>query len=172
MKPANDNYLAADVANLVAEIDSLFVAYPELAQDETLKRDMLEGSTAAFDVLSRLVSIERDSDSMAKAIAGRLQELQARKTRAERRKEAMRLLMHRIMRACSIPKAALTEATLSVVKGRQSVEITDEQALPKWAYVLEKKPDKKAIMERLAANKNVKGARLKDGEETIMVRVA
>lgn len=164
-------YLAVDVANVLADIDALFVAYPELADDDQLKQDMVEGSTAAYDVLSRLVSLERDADSMSKAVAARISDLGARKQRAERTKEAMRVMMLRIMNAIGERSAKLVEATVSVSKGRDSVEVTDAQRLPKWAYAVERKPDKKAIMERLAANKNVPGATLKTGNDTVTVRV-
>lgn len=167
-----ENFLQADIANLVAEIDSLFAAYPELAEDEDLRRDCLEGETSTYEVLRRLVNIERDADSMAKAIASRVADLQARKARMEKRKEAMRMLMLRVMKAGNITKAPLPEATVSVSKGRDSVEITDESKLPKWAYETVRKPDKKAIMERLAANKSVPGAALKTGEDTLTVRAA
>lgn len=166
------NFLQADVANLEAYINDLLTAYPELADDADLRADMLEGETDLHSVLSRLVSLERDADSMARAIAERVRDLQARKQRAERRQEAMRGLMLRVMRAAGATKAALPEATVSVSKGRESVEITDEAKLPRWAYETVRKPDKKAIMERLAANMNVPGAALKTGGETITVRVA
>jgi hypothetical protein len=119
-----------------------------------------------------LVNIERDADSMARAVASRISELQARKAAAEKRKEAMRVLMLRVMRAGGIQKAPLVEATVSISKGRDSVDVVDVDRLPKWAYVTERKPDKKAIMERLAANKNVPGAALKTGDDTVVVRVA
>lgn len=166
------NYLSADVANLLAHVDALFTAFPELADDEQLRSDMLEGETDLHSVLSRLVGIERDADSMSKAIAERIRDLQARRTRMDRKKDAMRALMLRIMRAAAVFKANLPEATISVSKGRDSVEVEDVMRLPKWAYAVERKPDKKAIMERLAANKNVPGAALVTGEDTVVVRVA
>lgn len=169
MKPANDNFLAADVANLEAEIHHLFAAYPELAEDEDLRSDMLEGETDAFSVLTRLVNIERDADSMARAVAHRIGELQARKAGAEKRKDAMRTLMLRVMRAAGIQKAPLVEATVSVAKGRDSVEIVDENALPKWALKVVTSPDKTAIKEALEAGKKVKGAAIKTGEPTLRV---
>lgn len=169
---SNPNYLQADVANVLADIDSLFAAYPELAEDADLRADMLEGSTAAFDVLTRILNQERDADSLSKAIAARMSDLSSRKARADRKKEAMRVLMLRVLKAAGLPKASLVEATISVSKGRDSVDVTDVQRLPKWAYAVERKPDKKAIMERLAANKNVPGAVLKTGEDTVAVRVA
>ncbi|RJG46525.1 siphovirus Gp157 family protein [Mesorhizobium sp. DCY119] len=168
----NDNFLAVDVANLEAEIHGLFEAFPELAEDEQLRADMLEGSTAAFDVLTRLVSIERDADSMAKAVAGRVAELQARKARADKRKDAMRTLMLRIMKAAGIKKAPLVEATVSVSKGRDSVEVTDETALPKKFVKVTTSPDKTAIKAAFDAGKKVRGAELKTGGETLTVRVA
>ena len=172
MKPANDNYLAADVANLLAEVDNLLKAYPELAEDDALRADMLEGSTAAFDVLTRLVNIERDADSMSKAVANRISELQARKARAEKRKEAMRVLMLRIMRGAGLSKASLVEATVSVGKGRDSVEILAEDQLPKAFVKVIKTPDKTAIKAALDAGRKVKGAAIKTGEDVLTVRVA
>ncbi|MBZ9973485.1 siphovirus Gp157 family protein [Mesorhizobium sp. BR1-1-12] len=176
MKPTNDNrqqqYLQADVANLLAEIDSLFVAFPELAEDDTLRADMLEGSTAAFDVLTRLVNIERDADSMAKAVTSRISDLNARKARADKRKDAMRLLMLRIMKAAGIQKAPLVEATVSVGKGRDSVEIVDEAKLPRSYLRVVTSPDKTAIKAALDAGKKVRGAAIKTGDDVLTVRAA
>lgn len=166
------NYLQADVANVLADIDALLAAYPELAEDEELRRDMLEGSTAAYDVLTRLVNIEREANSMADAIAARVRDLQARKARAEKRKDMTRTLMLRVMKAAGIKKAPLVEATVSVGKGRDSVEIVDADALPDELVRVERVPDKKAILEKLAANENVPGAALKVGGETLTVRAA
>lgn len=171
-KPANDNFLHADVANVLADIDALLAAYPELAEDDQLKADMLEGSTAAYDVLTRLVNIERDADSMGKAIAARISDLQARKARADKRKEAMRVLMPRVMTAAGIQKAPLVEATVSVSKGRDSVEIVDEAIVPPRFLKVVKTPDKTLIKAALDAGKAVKGAEIKAGQPTISVRVA
>lgn len=171
MKPANDNYLQADVANVLADIDGLLAAYPELADDEDLRADMLEGSTAAYDVLTRLVAIEREADAMAKAIASRVADLGARRTRADKRKDMARALMLRVMTAAGIQKAPLVEATVSVTKGRDSVEITDETALPDNVVRVVRTPDKTLIKEALAAGP-VEGARLVSSGPTISVRVA
>lgn len=170
-KPANDNYLAVDVANVLADIDGLLAAYPELAEDEDLRRDMLEGETSAFAVLTRLLNIERDADSMAKAVASRVSDLQARKARAEKRKDAMRALMLRVMQAAGIQKAPLVEATVSVSKGRDSVEVTDESLLPDNVVRVVRTPDKKLIAEALLLGP-VDGASMKTGGPTITVRVA
>lgn len=171
--PANDNhnYLAADVADLLAHVDALFSAYPELAEDDALRADMLEGSTQLYEVLTRLVNIERDADSMGKAIASRIADLNARRQRADKRKEAMRTLMLRVMKAAGIQKAPLVEATVSVRPGRDSVEVVDADRLPDEFVRIERVPDKTALKAALA-NDNVPGARMRSGEETLMVRAS
>ncbi len=171
-KPANDNFLQADVANVLADIDALLAAYPELAEDDQLKADMLEGSTAAYDVLTRLVNIERDADSMGKAVAARVSDLQARKARADKRKEAMRVLMLRVMQAAGIQKAPLVEATVSVGKGRDSVEIVDADALADEYVKIERVPNKRLLLDIVKGCGEVPGARLVTGQPTISVRGA
>lgn len=171
-RPANDNFLAADVANLAAQIDDLFVAYPELAEDEQLRADMLEGETDLYAVLERLLGVEREANSLIGAIGTRISDLQARKSRAENRKDAMRGLMLRLLKAAGQRKAPLTEATISVTNGRDSVEITDEKAVPARFLKVVKTPDKTAIKAVLDAGKKVKGAAIKTGAETLSVRAA
>ncbi len=175
-RPANDNrqaqFLAADVANLASEIDALFVAYPELAEDEKLRADMLEGETNLHAVLERLLGVEREANSMADAVKSRISDLQERKARAECRKDAMRGLMLKLLQAANLQRAPLTEATISVTKGRDSVDIVDEKAVPKRFMKVTTTPDKTAIKAVLDSGKKVKGAALKTGEPTLSVRAA
>lgn len=171
-KPANDNFLVADVANLEAEFASLMISFPELVDDEELRSDVLEGETDLHGLLSRLVNNERDADAMAKAVAGRISDLQARKSRAERRKEAMRALMFRLMKAAALPKLVLPEATLSVGKKAATVEIVDEDALPENVVRITRAPDKKAIADLLKAGEEVPGAKMGEPGESLTVRVA
>ena len=172
MKPANDNFLANDVANLETMLAELIAAYPELEEDEELRADMLEGETNLHRLLSKLVNNERDADALAKAVAGRISDLQARKARAERRKEAMRALMFRLMKAAALPKLVLPEATLSVSKKAATVEIVDEDALPENVVRITRAPDKKAIADLLKAGQEVPGAKMGEPGETLTVRVA
>lgn len=165
-------FLANDVANLETMLADIIASYPELEEDDQLRADMLEGETDLHSLLSRLVNNERDSDAMAKAVAGRISDLQARKSRAERRKEAMRALMFRLMKAAALPKLVLPEATLSIGKKAAAVEIVDEDALPENVVRITRSPDKKAIADLLKAGDEVPGARMGDVGETLTVRVA
>lgn len=165
-------FLANDVANLETMLADLIAAYPELEEDDQLRADVLEGETDLHSLLSRLVNNERDADSLAKAVAGRISDLQARKSRAERRKEAMRALMFRLMKAAALPKLVLPEATLSVGKKAATVEIVDEDALPDNVVRITRAPDKKAIADLLKAGDDVPGAKMGEPGETLTVRVA
>jgi hypothetical protein len=171
-KPANDNYLAADVANLEALFADMLAAYPELEADEELRADMLEGETNFHAVLTRLVNGERDADSLAKSVALRISDLQARKSRAERRKEAMRSLMFKLLKAAGVPRVPLAEATISIGKKAAAVEIVDEAALPQAYVRVSTSPDKTAIKEALQSGASVPGAKMGEAGEQLSVRVA
>ncbi len=167
----NTNYIAYDVILLEREFADLLAAYPELADDEDLRADTIEGETDAHRVLGKIVAIERDANSMAAAIGERIKELQARKQRSERRKDAMRGLAFRLMKAGNLPKVSLPEATLSISRKAATVEIYDEDALPDTVVKLTRTPDKTAIKAALAHGE-VAGARMGEVGETLTVRVA
>jgi hypothetical protein len=44
-----------NVVQIEREIERLLIDYPELAEDETLRADMIDGETDAKAVLSRIV---------------------------------------------------------------------------------------------------------------------
>lgn len=160
-----------DITYLEGQLAALFEAYPELAEDNQLRADTLEGSTDYHAVLARLVAQEREADSMVKGIAERVREIQGRKARYERKKVAVRELMLRLLKAAGLPRVALPEATVSIGKGRDSVEIVDEDKLPDNVVRVVRTPDKTLIKEALAHGP-VEGARMVTGGETLTVRAA
>ncbi|OAE39702.1 siphovirus Gp157 family protein [Brucella intermedia] len=166
------NYLAYDVTVLEREFADLVAAYPELAEDDELRADTIEGETDAYRVLGKIVAIERDANSMVLAIGERARELSARKDRYTRRKDAMRALLLRLLKAADLNKVSLPEATVSVGKGRAGVEIVDESLLPDNVVKMKREPDKTAIKAALDAGKIVKGAVLREGQPTLTVRAA
>jgi Siphovirus Gp157 len=166
--------LLYEVQLLELEIEKLIAEFPDLKDDEQLRADMLEGSTSALDVLSRVVSAALDAKSMAAAISNRIDELASRSARHERREAAMRRLAYRLMVAGDLKKAVLPEATLGRTKGRDSVEITDQAALPRWALkiVTTETPSKTVIKEAIEAGIPVAGAKIVTGEETLTMKVS
>lgn len=53
-----------NIAIVEAEIDRLLVLYPELADDENLRADMIEGSTSAFDAIRTAYRRSLDANIM------------------------------------------------------------------------------------------------------------
>lgn len=167
----NENILL-DVQLIELELQRLIAEFPYLSEDEDLRADMVEGSTAAYDVLDRILTKMREAEGEGTAFGERLNRLAKRQAAADQRALAMRRLALRLMTAGDLRSVKLPEGTLSRVKGRESVEVTDEAALPSWAFKTEvvSNPSKKAIGEALDAGIAVPGAQRVVGDETLQVR--
>lgn len=165
-----DQYLHLDAQFVKAEIAKLIASYPELADDESLRADTIDGQTNALRIIERALAERQDAEMMAGAIHAREEELITRRGRFERKADAMKALIKSIMRAARLDKLTLTEASLSLTKARQTVGIEDLDQLPQGFVRLKREADKKAIMEALAAGEEVPGAFLVTGDIGLMVR--
>lgn len=164
--------ITLDVQLIELEIARLVEEYPDLADDADLRADMIEGSTAAYDVLDRILDRYREAEADEVAVTSRMDRLAGRRMAAEKRGAAMRRLALRIMTAADLRTMKLPEGTLSRVKGREGVEVLSEDELPEWAFSVKvnKQPSKTAIKQALDAGIVVPGAALKVGDETLQVR--
>lgn len=164
--------LLLEVHLLEREFQDILAAYPELADDEQLRADTIEGATSADVILSRIAGQILDAKALSAAQQSRIDDLKSRQAGSERRGEAMRKLALRLLQAADLPRMKLPEATLTVAKGRDSVEVTDESGLPAWAWKTDvvRAVSKTAIKEALDGGIAVAGARIKTGEPTLQVR--
>lgn len=162
-----------NVAQIEREIENLIASYPELAEDETLRADMIAGSTQAEEVLSKIVDRMQEAETMASAIAKRINDLDARQKAFDRRGDAMRKLAFRIMEAASLRKMPLPEATLSIRAVAPSVMINDLAQIPAEFTITktETRPDRDKIKDALKAGQEVPGACLTNGGATLAVKV-
>lgn len=160
------------VAALERQIEDLIASYPELAEDETLRADMISGSTDAAKILSRVVNRMQEAEAMVSAITKRKNDLDARAARFDRQADAMRALAFRIMNAAQVRKMPLPEATLSISTRGPALMISDATQIPPEFTVTktEVKPDREKIKEALKAGQEVPGAYLTNGSEVLAVR--
>lgn len=165
-----DTYIALDVKQLEIEINRLIADYPELADDEAMRHDVIQGETSLHEVLSRILDHRSEALEMVTGIKERASHLKERQDRYERRADAMKALAFRLMKAAKQSKITLTEATLSISKGRDSVVIDDIDSLPQGTYSVEKKPNKDAIKKQIEAGSPVPGARIEQGQPGLTVR--
>jgi hypothetical protein len=159
-----------DANAIQQQITSLLLEYPDLADDEVLRADMIEGATEFKDFLARIETVRREADQNARALNGTIHDLKVRKYRMERREEAMRALAMKLLYAADLKKVELTEATYSMRNVPPSVIITDESALPDAACKFKREPDKTAIKSMLEVGA-VPGATMSNGGRTLSIRV-
>lgn len=165
-----DKYLYLDAQNVKATVADLLAAYPELAEDEALRLDMIEGETDLHTIVSRALDVRQEAETMVEAIKARAENLAARKARYERQSEAMRKLIKSVMEAAHADKLVLPEASLSIGKAREAVNVLDVMALPQGYFKTERKADKTAIKAALAAGEAIPGAELVLGDTSLTIR--
>lgn len=160
-----------DPLTIRTQIDALIALCPELADDEQLRHDMLEGSTEAFDFLSRVARRIINDKALAEGTDAYITELRERKERIERRVDAWRSLALKILQAADLRKAELPEATLSVTKGREKLVIPDPKAVPEMFCKVSYSPDNALIKEALATGTDINWAAIVQGDPSLTVRI-
>lgn len=168
----NAQYLYLDANFVKAEIAKLIEAYPDLADDEMLRADMIEAETDAKKIVERALSESLEAEAMAEAVGLRQRHLAERAGRYLRKSEAMRKLIKSVMRAAGQDKMLLTEATISLTKARASVGIHSLEDLPQGYFktVTTRQADKAAIKSALEKGDDIPGAFLVLGEAGLTVR--
>lgn len=159
-----------DVDMLRQSIDALFLNYPELADDEQLRADMLEGETDIDSVLARLVNLAADAGTMQDAIKLRMSAMAERKARYERQEDAMRSLIISVMDRASLSKFVLPEATLSLRMVPPAPIVTDADLLTDDCVRIERKPDMKAIKALMESNGALPGVAMSNGRQSLTIR--
>lgn len=148
---------------LRSTIAGLLEAHPELADDEALRADTLEGATDLHWIVSRLIVTRREDLAEEGAMRKLAADYLARAAAAERRAEAKRALLHSLMDAAHLHKIKVVEGTATVVPGRPGVTITDEAALPEWAWRVKREVSKTAIADAFKDGLPCPGAVMSNG---------
>lgn len=164
------DYLVLDAQAVGRHMDALLAAYPDLAEDEALRADMIEGETALNKVIERALDHKLEADQMVHAIALRSDDLQERQARYQSRSDAMRSLIKGLMEQANLPTISLPEATISLTKGRATVVITNVADLPQGYVTFEPKPDRRSLLQALQRGEDIPGAQMATGEPGLTVR--
>jgi hypothetical protein len=162
--PLNPEVVRQQIANLLH-------LYPELAEDEELRLDMLEAETDTKALFSQIVSRMIEADTAITGLQAYEKRFKERRARMEHRVEKLRELGFKIMEAADIRKVELPEATLSIRNGVPNVIVTDEVLLPDQYVKIERTPKKSEIKDALKAGKQVPGAELTNGAPSLSIRM-
>lgn len=154
------------------EIENLIRAFPEIAEDEILRADMLEGSTNLIDVLTDLIRIDEDARAFRDGTKEQQARLKERAERFDRRIEFTRALMMTILNAANLRKCELPEATVYLRNNAPSLMGTpDVDKLPDDLVKIERKADRIKIKEALQAGRAIEGLALSNSPPSVVVTV-
>lgn len=159
------------VSRVVREITDLLAVYPELAEDETLRADTLEGATDINGILAKLVQEREAAYGMAEGVKVPVDDLRQRKARLERRGDGYGEAIERVMNAAGLSKVILPNATLSISNAPPSVTVADEQAIPDQFWRVKREIDKPAINAAVKAGEEIPGVAVSNGATRLTVRV-
>jgi hypothetical protein len=160
-----------DPAAIKQQVSNLLTAWPELVEDEILRADMIEGSTDFVEFVRAVERRRQEANTLTEAISMQVDALQSRRTRFERREQALRDLMFAMLQLAHLKRLEMPEATVSVRVGVPKVIVTDEAALPDEYCRIKREPDRGKIKQTLSEFKPVPGATLSNAEDTLAIRV-
>lgn len=169
----SERYLQIDAGMVRFNTLALLQAFPELAEDEELRGDMLSGETRIDEVLTRLVLAWRQREELAagaKAIKADLDIREKRNTAAAKKLKDIALT---IMETADLNKRELPIATLSVSAGKKRIVVDDLDALPQGAFTLERKALPAKELEALIMAEDAgefPGAHIEIGDDYLTVR--
>jgi len=152
------------------QIERLLVSFPEMADDEILRRDAVESETDATKLLSRLIRASKETEAQADGLKAYMGELGERQSRLARRGDAIRKIALDVLDAAGLPNFILPEATLTVRRGQPKVMVLDENAIPQEYTVTKTELNKSAIKEAMLNGTIVPGAELSNSEPFLMIR--
>lgn len=155
---------------LLKDLDAIFLTWPELAEDEELRQHVLASGTDFHAALTVYLEEMRAAETLCEGIQSRMRTLSERKTRLERKSDAMRALMQKLIEHANEQKVTLPEATISLRTIPPKVIIEDEAQIPDLYMILTKTPDKRLIHSSLKDGEVIPGVTLSNGGTGITVR--
>lgn len=161
-----------DADQLRIQIENLVRQYPEIAEDEILRADMLDGETSIEQVLTSLVRMGEDARAMRDATQTQLDNLKARGDRFGRRIVFSRALIFKILEAAKLKKKELPEATVYLRNNAPAlIGEPDGDKLPDDYVKVERKPDKKKIKDAMIAGTTFEGLALSNQPPSVVVTI-
>ena len=141
----NAHFDLRHIAQVADELDQLLGG-----DDERCFADMMVGHTDIDHVVLRIhEQVARDSEMLV-GIKERKAAISERQERIERRIEAGKSLIGKVLRAGRLTKLELPEVTYSVRDGKPSLKVVDPEAVPEELCRVKSEPDKTAINETYA----------------------
>jgi hypothetical protein len=157
-------------SRVIADIDAVFLQFPDIAEDTELKGYVLAHGTDFETLIKFCLDQMQEAGEMIEGIRIRVNTLAERCDRFRRKQEVMRALIQKVMEHAGTNKWTLPEATLSLGKRPQQVIITDEAQIPETYKRMKWEPNKAEIKHDLLRGQEIPGAVLSNGGVGLTVR--
>jgi hypothetical protein len=154
------------------EIEALLREFPDLADDEILRADMLEGETDIREIVTSVNRMMEDAKALRDGTVARLDELASRKGRFQQRMDFGRELIRKILESAQIRKLELAEVTVSLRNNAPALMGEhDPESMPSEFCKVTRTIDRKKVREALEAGRDVEGFYLSNAAPSLMVKV-
>ena len=160
--------LSAEAAAARAILESIAET---IAGDDEAPSIVIESETQLVEVMAAAVDREAELKALSTAIAERIKDLSARKSRMEEGVRRIRGALRSALYAVPNRKMELPQATISIRAVAKGLEIVDPEAIP-TTYLKQPPPvvDKAALIEDLRLGVYVAGAKLVESPDTISIK--
>lgn len=161
-----------DPRNVMTEIAALKLRYPDIWEDgdEKLLADCLEAETTLNEFMRVVEDRRQDAAAMCGAIATRRAALDERLARYERQEQAWRALALKVMQSAGTNKVVIPEATYSISKGREKLEILNPDSVPPGLCDTVVTPNRSKIKDFIKSGESPNWAALVQGDPSLSVR--
>jgi hypothetical protein len=172
--PSLSPWQPEQAASLIQSVrERLLAEDPDLAADETLWRDILNGESDALDLIRALIRASIDADLMAEAAHQCQGEIAARAERAERRKQPFRTAALARMDLAGLTRLPEPDFTARVQAGPARLGELDPDALPPEFVEVEVTVTRRPLEDRLLAalkpGQTIPGASLIGGQPFLVI---
>jgi len=141
-----------------------------VGDDDDAAADAIEGETSFKEACSTAVARLAELDAHDAALSSHIEKMRARRERLQAQAGIIRAALAAGLSQAGIKKLELATATLSRRVISPGVIVTDEASIPAEFWKRgDPKLDKKALLAALKDNKDIAGATLSNGGETIAI---
>lgn len=146
----------------------------EVAEDEEMAADLVEGETDFFDCLDVVIASMDEDAIMVDGLKARIDELSARMARYKKKIETKRTLIEQSLQAAELSAVTRPTYTLSIRNTAPGLVIVDEEKIPAKFWVkqdpkLDKKALASAVKEVAEGNEAIKRAADASGKEPALI---
>lgn len=149
----------------------------ELANDEDIPADAIRDTLESMegDIKSKALSLadwSLDLDGNIEKLDAAIERLEAKKKQIKTRKESLIEYLRMNMEATGINKIQCPLFTITLVAGRESVAISDQDSIPDEFLNVKTTmtPDKAEIAKAIKDGKEVPGAFMQKGQSSIRIK--